>query len=168
MGESCGDGGECKWYLSVLGVLISCLASGTSAIANVGVRWSHVNEASRPKEEQRNTFKRCHIYPIFGLYILNGLPFCAGSCGRKQSQTSCVRHVHTLNTWRACARARARELGSLCIIAGHLVCLHTCTSRICARACARACTPARAHVRACVCELGACLSPARATSFLRV
>lgn len=73
MGESCGDGGECKWYLSVLGVLISCLASGTSAIANVGVRWSHVNEASRPKEEQRNTFKRCHIYPIFGLYILNGL-----------------------------------------------------------------------------------------------
>jgi len=71
--QSCGDGGKCKWYLAVLGAVIACIASACSALANVLLRWSHVNEAARPKSEQRRMFARLHTYPIFALYGLNGL-----------------------------------------------------------------------------------------------
>jgi hypothetical protein len=58
---------------AILGVAISSLASSCSAFGNVLLRWSHINNASLPEAEQRAAPKRCHIYPIICLYILNGL-----------------------------------------------------------------------------------------------
>ena len=60
-------------FAAILGVLISCLASSASAFANVLIRWSHLNNEKKPVAEQRAVLKRCHIYPIISLYIVNGL-----------------------------------------------------------------------------------------------
>jgi hypothetical protein len=37
------------------------------------MRWSHVNNESLPESQQRPVKKRCHVYFIMQLYILNGL-----------------------------------------------------------------------------------------------
>ena len=49
---------------AIIGVILSTVASGFSALGNVLLKWSHENNLAKPVEEQKPAYKRCHWYGI--------------------------------------------------------------------------------------------------------